>query len=79
MAGEEIVWDAPPLSPGDQRLIDAYVRVGRAVDELAYTDAFDELYSLVNGTTGPASKHDVYKRLLTLRKMARLPRHYAVS
>ncbi len=79
MPGEEIIWDAPPLSPEDQRLVDAYVRVGRPVDELAYTDAFDDLYSMVNGSAGPASKHDVYKRLLTLRKMARLPRLYVTS
>jgi hypothetical protein len=44
------------------------------VDDLAYTEEFEKLYSELVGDARTPSKHDVYKRLLTLRKMARLPR-----
>ena len=71
---ESFSWDAPPLSPEDQRLIDAYLRTRRAVDELPYTREFEHLLHDVDATDTLESRHAVFKRLLTLRKMGRLPR-----
>jgi len=67
-------WDAPPISRDDQALIDAYVEVGRPLDDLAYSDDFEKIAKSVG--VDPNNKgqlHGLYKRLIALRKMAILP------
>jgi hypothetical protein len=71
---ESFSWNAPPISPEDQRLIDAYLRVRRAVDDLPYTPEFEQILQEIGAPHTPESRHDIFKRLLTLRKMGRLPR-----
>lgn len=69
------IWTAPELSSDDEKLIAAYVRVGRSLDDLAYTKEFDEIARTMQvGSDDLDGKHALYKRLLTLRKQARLPR-----
>lgn len=76
----EFVWSPPPLSPEDQRLIDAYTRLGRAVDDLAYTPEFEELCrGVIDGEVNDTKRHHIFKRLLGLRKTGRLPRVGAVG
>lgn len=67
-------WEAPPLSAEDERLVAAYRSVGRSVDELPYTTEFEELVKLVGRSTSDVERHAVFKRLVNLRKMGRLPR-----
>jgi hypothetical protein len=69
----------PPLSSDDQRLIDAYMRIGRSVDELAYTPDFDLLCDELGVGQSLNAKRQVFLRLLTLRKLGRLPRRYATG
>ena len=68
-------WDPPPLDSADQQLVSAYTRVGVPVDELPYTEEFEEIVSQVSPTNqNEDEKHRIFKRLLTLRKQGRLPR-----
>ncbi|MEM7808472.1 MAG: hypothetical protein AAF561_10200 [Planctomycetota bacterium] len=76
---DAINWQAPALSPEDDRIVSAYLDVGKSVDDLPYTDDFDRLVDLAGYE--PSQKSDqryVFRRLLTLRKQGRLPRAYAV-
>jgi hypothetical protein len=68
------LFDPAPLSEHDQRLIDLYLRSGRAVDELAYTDEFDVIFGELQAAGDPRTKAEVFRRLLNLRKAGRLPR-----
>lgn len=74
-----ITWEAPPLSADDERLINAYLQVGRAVDQLPYTDDFERLFRMLGLPDSQAGRHDLFTRLLTLRKMGRLPRAVGVA
>lgn len=65
---------ATPLSEDDQRLVDQYVNTGLSVDELPYTDDFDHLVESLRGAGDQRSNQEIYRRLLNLRKAARLPR-----
>ncbi|MBX9681212.1 MAG: hypothetical protein K2X38_20850 [Gemmataceae bacterium] len=65
----------PPLSAEDEKLIEAYLKVGKPVDKLAYTEEFDRLVEMVSGRTHSLDeKYLLFQRLLSLRKRARLPR-----
>jgi hypothetical protein len=70
----EIDWEAPPLTPEDDRLVEAYTRTGLALDELAYTKAFEDMVNSLGRAATRDELHWVYKRLLNLRKRGRLPR-----
>jgi len=74
MTRDEFDWIGPPLSAEDQQLIDAYVQTRRPLDDLAYTPDFEQLVQNIKGEASMANLHGVYRRLLTLRKMGRLPR-----
>ena len=71
---QDFSWEAPPLSSEDERLVNAYVQTGRSLDELAYTPQFEELVRSLGRSMTRDDLHAAYKRLLTLRKMGRLPR-----
>jgi hypothetical protein len=79
MAPTDFFTDAPLLSQEDQRLVDTYLRIGRPIDDLAYSDDFDRLFDEYKMGGSTLSKYDVYRRLLALRKIARLPRIYGSS
>ena len=72
----EIDWSSRPLPFEDQRLLDAYWLAGVAIDELAYTPQFEKLckdfYATPEITDG--QRYTALKRLMTLKKMGRLPR-----
>ena len=74
MSRDEFDWIGPPLSAEDQQLIDAYVQTRRGLDDLAYTPDFELLVRNLKGEATMTNLHSVFKRLLTLRKMGRLPR-----
>lgn len=40
-------WHTPPLDSADQRLVDAYVTIGRPVDDLPYTEDFEKMRRLL--------------------------------
>ena len=72
---EKYDWKEPPLSLEDEKLISAYVRMGRTIDDLPYTAEFDKICEVMGVSADDSDgKHGVFKRLLTLRKQARLPR-----
>jgi hypothetical protein len=62
------------LGKPDRDLIQAYRTVNRSVDDLAYTPDFDRLYELFLKAGNQAEKHEVFRRLLILRKSGLLPR-----
>jgi hypothetical protein len=74
MTRDEFDWIGPSLSAEDQQLIDAYVQTRRPLDDLAYTPDFEQLVQNVKGEASMPNLHAVFRRLLTLRKMGRLPR-----
>ena len=71
--GDEFV-EQFELPKADQDLIRSYAAVGRTVDDLAYTDDFEHLYRLYTQSGHAAPKHEVFRRLLVLRKSGLLPR-----
>ena len=71
-------WNLPPLSADDERLIEAYKVSGRPVDDLAYTEQFEQMIRLLGVPDSQFERHVIYRRLLTLRKMGRLPRPIGV-
>ncbi len=75
----EFTWDVRPLDAQDEKLVTAYVAVGRSVDDLPYTPAFDDLLKLAGIPPTDVEKHHAFKRLLTLRKQGRLPQVFASS
>lgn len=67
-------WSPPPLAPEDARLLDAYASAGRSVDDLAYTDDFEDICcAVLDGPIDNSRRHYLFKRLLTLRKQGLLP------
>jgi hypothetical protein len=62
------------LSKADEDLIRAYRTINRSVDDLAYTPDFEKVYQLYTGDGHSAEKHEVFRRLLILRKSGLLPR-----
>jgi len=71
---DQIDWDLPPLTPAEQDLADAYLAVGRPLDTLPYTPEFLQLCRRVGAGDSDAERHQVFLRLLRLRKTGRLPR-----
>lgn len=71
-------FDLPPLTEEEQRLIDAYVQIGKPVDRLPYSNDFDRLIKKLGKPNSMDEKYLVFQRLLSLRKRARLPRIYEV-
>lgn len=62
------------LAQADADLILAYREIGRSVDDLAYTPEFDRLFDLYSQAGHAEDKHQVFRRLLILRKSGLLPR-----
>ncbi len=67
-------WSVPPLTPEEQNLADAYVAVGRALDDLPYTSEFEELCRRMGVGKSDGERHQTFVKLLRLRKTGRLPR-----
>ncbi len=67
-------WSMPPLSAEDERLVDAYITVGRPLNDLPYTEDFDRLSTLAGLDDSHQARHMAYRRLLRLDKSGRLPR-----
>lgn len=59
---------------GDDRLVAAYVEIGRTLDDLPYTQDFETLLERVGMGQEPAGRREVFHRLHNLRKASRLPR-----
>jgi hypothetical protein len=78
MAAAEFEWIEDSLTDEDKRLIDAYAYVGRPVDDLAYTEDFDQLVGVAHNIDADQVPMDLkqraFRRLLNLRKRGRLPR-----
>lgn len=62
------------LGDFDRSLVEAYLRAGRTLDDLPYTDEFETLYVCLGGENCGKSRREVFHRLHNLRKAARLPR-----
>ncbi len=77
MADEEL-FELPPLSDEEQRLVDAYEKIGVPVDKLPYSAEFDRLIQMLGKPETMDEKYLVFQRLLSLRKRSRLPRIYPV-
>ena len=63
-----------PLTPEDERLVQAYQQLGRPVDDLPYTPEFDQLVADLRATGDSRDPTTLLRRLMALRKAARLPR-----
>ena len=71
---DQSIWDPPALSADDQRLIELYLRAGRSLDDLPYTQEFEAFFSQLGQSDTLESRHAIFQRLLRLRKTGRLPR-----
>ena len=76
--GDEELFELPPLTDEEQRIVDAYERIGVPVDKLAYTPDFDRLIQMLGKPDTADEKYLVFQRLLSLRKRSRLPTIYRV-
>ncbi|MCC6949995.1 MAG: hypothetical protein IT433_00970 [Phycisphaerales bacterium] len=71
---DSLFGDIRPRSlDGDDRLLAAYVEVGRTLDDLPYTEEFEKLVAVLGGE-GAVARREVLHRLQNLRKATRLPR-----
>lgn len=70
---DEFDWEVPPLDEPDQRLIDAYLTVGRKLGELPYTADFERLRELIGLEATDVARNFIFRRLVRFRKMGRLP------
>lgn len=68
-----------PLSGEDQALVTAYVRCGRTLDDLPYTNELDGILTAIGKEPSDDSRREVLGRLMTIRKSGRLPRSGARS
>lgn len=58
-----------------EELMRIYEQIGRTADDLPYTPQFELLYGrYTSGQTPPASRQDVWRQLLNLRKAGKLPK-----
>ena len=56
-------------------LLDLYTRTSKTLDDLPYTDEFENLYTAFIARTGRTmTRHDVWRALANLRKDRRLAR-----
>ena len=59
----------------DQQLIAVYQTLGRTLDDLPYTETFEQLYAAVGGEESEQiTRANVLRRLHNLRKAGKLPR-----
>lgn len=71
---ETLFGDSGEQTPGgDDRLVWAYVEVGRTLDDLPYTEEFERLVAVLGGE-GAVARREVLRRLQNLRKANKLPR-----
>lgn len=66
--------DEPDRDARDNAIVDAYEHAGRTLDDLPYTDEFEQLIAAVHETDPNASRREVFHRLHNLRKAGKLPR-----
>ena len=65
----------PTASDDDEMMIGVYERQGRTLDDLPYTDAFEQIAAAVtDGEVTQARRAEVFHRLHNLRKAGRMPR-----
>jgi hypothetical protein len=74
----EFDWRVPPLSAEDERLVEAYERIGVPLDALPYTKEFKSLVERLGVEDSETKMHEIWLRLLMLRKKGQLPRTYGV-
>lgn len=71
---DSLFGDIRPRSlDSDDRLVAAYVEVGRTLDDLPYTEEFEKLVTALGGD-GALARREVLHRLQNLRKANKLPR-----
>jgi hypothetical protein len=70
----KLIREVPPLPPEDERLVSAYTRLGRPVDDLPYTDDYEDMVRALQQQGDGRDAGSILRRLLRLRKAARLPR-----
>ena len=65
---------AEPLTVADQRLVAAYLKAARTLDDLPYTPEFDSIFESLGGEAGTRTRWEVLHRLQNLRKANKLPK-----
>ncbi|CAG0976016.1 hypothetical protein PHYC_01505 [Phycisphaerales bacterium] len=58
----------------DAALVAEYIRIGRTLDDLAYTAEFERLFEAIGGERAWKSRWSVLHRLQNLRKASKLPK-----
>lgn len=61
------------VSQYNERLVAAYVEIGRTLDDLPYTQEFLQLCTLAGTTEAGMSEQAVFRRLQNIRKAGKLP------
>lgn len=70
------LWQTTPLSDDLEELCNLYVRSGLTLDQLPYTQEFEQLVRDAGLEPSRENLRKVFHKLLYLRKQGRLPRAY---
>lgn len=70
----KMIRDAVELPAVDQRLVDEYERLATPVDDLPYTSEFQRMVDRLQSSGDTRTPAEILRRLLRLRKAAKLPR-----
>jgi len=68
-------WSVRELTSEELILVEVYQRSGRSVDDLPYTDEFEQICKELKASD-PIEKHQLFRKLLSLRKQGLLPNVY---
>ncbi|MFA6045672.1 MAG: hypothetical protein WC718_11875 [Phycisphaerales bacterium] len=71
---ETLFGNAGTAPNNDERLVDAYVEIGRTLDDLPYTQDFEALLERIGVGVEAAGRREVFHRLHNLRKASKLPK-----
>lgn len=70
----ELFGERVRVADADAALIAAYLRTGRTLDDLPYTEEFERLYSTIGGEACGNSRAQVVHKLQNLRKAGKMPK-----
>jgi hypothetical protein len=73
-AMSDFLRESPPLPLEDQRLVNLYAEIGLPSDTLLYSPEFDVFLNRLRAAGDNRPTQEIARRLLQLRKAARLPR-----
>jgi hypothetical protein len=71
---DDFSWLPPPLDSDEEQLVKLYLQANCSLDALPYTAEFERLVKEYRHEDTREARHEVFMKLLRLRKQGRLPR-----